>query len=117
MSEYRLGDRVGECHIDHALVKRPASQCHRKLRELYQIVGVIYGSQPMKGSADANGKIAMQARALAGAAGAVVNLTSQSCSSCGSRSVGTVTAATSFVINSMNAADVSKVYWEIKCSN
>ena len=80
-------------------------------------MGVIYGSQPMKGSADANGKIAMQARALAGAAGAVVNLTSQSCSSCGSRSVGTVTAATSFVINSMNAADVSKVYWEIKGSN
>jgi len=60
---------------------------------------------------------AITALAAPGAAGAVVVLASQSCSSCGSLSIGTVTAGTSFVINSTNASDASKVYWEIKGLN
>jgi len=60
---------------------------------------------------------AIAALAAAGAAGDVVALTLQSCSSCGTLSVGTVVAATSFVINSTNGADASDVYWEIKHVN
>jgi len=60
---------------------------------------------------------AIAALAAAGGAGDVVVLTSQTCSNCGSLSVGTVTAGTSFVINSTNASDASNVYWEIKKLN
>jgi len=51
--------------------------------------------------------------AAAGSAGDAVRLTLISCSSCGSLSVGTVTSGTSFVINSTNGSDASKVFWEI----
>lgn len=60
---------------------------------------------------------AIGALAAAGGAGYSVELVLQSCSSCGILSVGTVTAGTSFVINSSNGADASKVYWEIKHVN
>jgi hypothetical protein len=60
---------------------------------------------------------AIAALAAAGAAGDVVELTLQSCSTCGTLSVGTVTPGTSFVINSTNVLDASNVYWEIKKLN
>ena len=60
---------------------------------------------------------AIAALAAAGTAGDVVNLVLQNCSNCGSLSVGTVTAATSFVINSTNVLDASNVYWEIRHIN
>jgi len=60
---------------------------------------------------------AINALAAAGAAGYAVNLVLQSCSSCGALSVGTVTNSTSFVINSTNGSDASKVYWEIRYVN
>jgi hypothetical protein len=60
---------------------------------------------------------AIAALAAAGAAGDVVQLTLQSCSTCGTLSVGTVTPGTSFVINSTNVLDASNVYWEIKKLN
>lgn len=60
---------------------------------------------------------AAAAIAAAGAAGDVIVLVLQSCSSCGTLSVGTVTPGTSFVINSTNASDASKVYWEIRHLN
>lgn len=60
---------------------------------------------------------AIAALAAAGAAGDVVSLTLQTCSSCGTLSVGTVTGGTSFVINSTNGADASNVYWEIRHVN
>jgi hypothetical protein len=50
-------------------------------------------------------------------AGYAISLTELSCSSCGSLSIGTVTASTSFVINSTNASDASNVYWEIRYIN
>ena len=60
---------------------------------------------------------AIGALAAAGGAGYVINLVGQNCSMCGSLSVGTVTAATSFVINSTNTLDGSNVYWEIRYVN
>jgi hypothetical protein len=56
---------------------------------------------------------AIAALAAAGAAGDAVELHLQSCSSCGALSVGTVTAGTSFVINSTNGSDASLVFWKI----
>jgi len=47
-------------------------------------------------------------------AGAAVALTLETCSSCGSLSIGTVTPGTSFVINSTSGTDASHVYWEIR---
>ena len=47
-------------------------------------------------------------------ADSLITLTLQTCSSCGAVSIGTVTAGTSFVINSTNGADASIVYWSIK---
>lgn len=41
-------------------------------------------------------------------------LTHQNCVSCGVAYVGTITAGTSFVINSSNAADGSKIFWELR---
>jgi hypothetical protein len=55
--------------------------------------------------------------AAAGAAGDVVNLVLQSCSNCGTLSVGTVSAGSSFVINSTSGSDASNVYWEIRKIN
>jgi Pectate lyase superfamily protein len=52
--------------------------------------------------------------AAAGAGGFTVLLTPLTCSSCGALSVGTVNSGTSFVINSTNGSDASRVYWEIK---
>ena len=52
--------------------------------------------------------------AAAGAGGCAVKLTLQTCSSCGTLSVGTVTNGTSFVINSTNGSDASLVYWHIE---
>ena len=41
-------------------------------------------------------------------------VTAQTCSSCGAYSIGTITAGTSFVINSTNGSDASTVaYWII----
>jgi len=60
---------------------------------------------------------AIAALATAGGSGDVVTLTLQNCSTCGTLSVGTVTAGTSFVINSTNIADASNVYWEIRHVN
>jgi hypothetical protein len=60
---------------------------------------------------------AISTLAASGSAGAAVSLTLQSCSSCGALSIGSVTAGTSFVINSTNASDASKVFWEIKTIN
>jgi hypothetical protein len=60
---------------------------------------------------------AIAALAAAGGAGDVIVLTLQSCSTCGTLSVGTVTPGTSFVINSTNVLDASNVYWEIKKLN
>lgn len=60
---------------------------------------------------------AIGALATSGGSGWAVILVSQSCSSCGSLSVGTVTAGTSFVVNSTNASDASKVYWELRFVN
>jgi hypothetical protein len=51
--------------------------------------------------------------AASGAGGCAVKLTLQTCSTCGTLSVGTVTNGTSFVINSTNAGDASLVYWYI----
>jgi len=56
---------------------------------------------------------AIGALAASGGAGFVVKLVLETCSSCGSLSVGTVTGGTSFVINSTNGSDASHVYWEI----
>lgn len=56
---------------------------------------------------------AIAALAAAGSSGDAIRLTLQTCSSCGTLSVGTVMAGTSFVINSSNGADASDVYWEI----
>jgi hypothetical protein len=60
---------------------------------------------------------AVHTLAAAGGAGYTIQLTPISCTSCGALSVGTVTNGTSFVINSTNASDASKVYWEIKYVN
>ncbi len=60
---------------------------------------------------------AIAALAASGAAGDYVRLTLQNCSSCGAVSIGTVTAATSFVINSTNASDASLVFWQIGVVN
>lgn len=69
----------------------------------------------------ASGTVTISTTAIAalstGAAGDVVALTLQTCSTCGTLSVGTVTAGTSFVINSTNAGDASHVYWEIRHLN
>lgn len=56
---------------------------------------------------------AIGAIAAAGGAGYVVKLTALTCSSCGALSIGTVSAGTSFIINSTNGSDASRVYWEI----
>jgi hypothetical protein len=56
---------------------------------------------------------AMCPPAGAGGSGCTVRLTLQNCSSCGILSVGTIVNNTSFVINSSNASDGSKVLWEI----
>lgn len=55
--------------------------------------------------------------ATSGASGFVVELTLQTCSSCGILSIGTVSNGTSFVIHSSNTSDASLVYWEIKYVN
>lgn len=55
--------------------------------------------------------------ASSGGTGYAVFITLQSCSSCGFLSVGTVTAGVSFVINSTNGSDGSKVFWEIQYVN
>lgn len=55
--------------------------------------------------------------AAAGASGDVINLVLQTCSNCGTLSVGTVTAGASFVVNSTNRSDSSNVYWEIRHIN
>lgn len=60
---------------------------------------------------------AIAALAAAGGAGDAVKLTLQTCSACGSLSVGTVTAGTSFVINSTSGTDASRVFWEIQHVN
>lgn len=52
-----------------------------------------------------------------GAAGYVVSLTVQACSSCGQLSVGSVTPGRSFVIRSQNPGDASTVFWEIRYIN
>jgi hypothetical protein len=41
-------------------------------------------------------------------------LSHQNCNSCGVAYVGTIVAGTSFVVNSSNGADTSKIYWEIR---
>jgi hypothetical protein len=63
------------------------------------------------------GTTAINTLATAGGAGYVVSLTALTCSSCGALSVGTVVANTSFVINSTNGSDASRVYWEIRYVN
>jgi hypothetical protein len=55
--------------------------------------------------------------AASGGAGGAIRLTLQSCSSCGTLSVGTVTNGTSFVINSSNGSDASLVFWQIEKIN
>lgn len=82
-------------------------------------VGCTHGSNGTCGVATlASGTVTVSTTAIvalaAAGAGDVVSLTLLSCSSCGSLSVGTVVAATSFVINSTGGSDGSKVFWEIK---
>lgn len=60
---------------------------------------------------------AIAALAAAGGAGDAVRLTLESCSACGSLSVGTVSAGTSFVINSTSGTDASLVFWSIERMN
>lgn len=50
-------------------------------------------------------------------AGSVVQLTLETCSSCGALSIGTVSSGSSFVINSTDMSDGSAVYWEIRYIN
>ncbi len=57
---------------------------------------------------------AIAALAGPGDPGDAIYLSLQNCVSCGTLSVGTVVAGTSFVINSTNPLDGSKVLWEIK---
>ena len=57
------------------------------------------------------------ALASSGGAGGAIRFTLQNCSSCGILSVGTVSAGISFVINSSNGSDASKVFWEIVTVN
>lgn len=47
------------------------------------------------------------------AAGSKILLTYQNCTSCGTIYIGTITAGTSFVINSSNGSDASTVLWSI----
>ena len=57
------------------------------------------------------------ALAAAGGGGFAVKLTLETCSTCGTLSVGTVTNGTSFVVNSTNASDASSFYWQIDFLN
>jgi hypothetical protein len=60
---------------------------------------------------------AIGALASSGTPGYVVFLTLQNCSGCGVLSLGTVIAGSSFVINSTNGSDSSRVIWEIQYVN
>jgi hypothetical protein len=85
--------------------------------------GCLHGSNKYCGVATlASGTVTVSTTAIAalaasGAAGDAVELVLQNCSTCGTLSVGTVTAGTSFVINSTNVLDASLVFWRIKHIN
>lgn len=70
------------------------------------------GSNATCGTATlSSGAVTVSTTAIA--SGDKVRLTLQTCSTCGAISVGTVTAGTSFIVNSTNGADASVVFWEI----
>lgn len=80
---------------------------------------VTHGSNATAGvSALSGGTVTVSTTAIAalagaGGAGDTVSLSLENCSSCGILSVGTVSAGTSFVINSSNVSDASNVFWQI----
>jgi hypothetical protein len=87
---------------------------------LSKTLGCTTGANATCGVATLNGSgtVTVSTTAIAalstGGAGKIVLLSAQTCSNCGALSIGTVTAGTSFVINSTNILDASNVFWEIK---